>query len=198
MLIGIAGRSQAGKDTVADHLVNCGIVNRKIPLARYLKKLCHEMFNIPMDDLYEGKDKLTNIKVGESLIQMAPSLSSRSGTFLTVREILQYIGTDVLRSIQPNCWVNATFNSIEDDESVVISDVRFPNEIKAIQDRGGIVIRLTRKPTNMDHSSETLLDNYDGFDIVYHNDCETVEETLNGCVEAISRYLKYSGRNHEA
>lgn len=53
----------------------------------------------------------------------------------------------------------------------VITDVRFENEVKAIKRRGGIVIRLTRdtgnKPSN--HESETALDYYDEFDLVYNN-----------------------------
>ena len=55
----------------------------------------------------------------------------------------------------------------------LISDMRFPNEKKAIEDRGGITIRVNRKPkseaflidmqnntlTKVEHPSETALDN---------------------------------------
>jgi hypothetical protein len=45
----------------------------------------------------------------------------------------------------------------------IVTDVRFPNEAKAIKDRGGIIIRVDRpgiKPINP-HPSETALDNWE-------------------------------------
>ncbi len=72
---------------------------------------------------------------------------------LTPRRLLQLIGTECGRQIiHPNIWINALMKDYRDDikhlegryPNWVISDVRFPNEVKAIKDRGGIVIRLHR------------------------------------------------------
>ncbi len=91
---------------------------------------------------------------------------------LTPRKILQLLGTECGRQIiHPNIWINALFtdykytlnkgsykfdkpkNKEEVDTFILenssypnwcITDVRFPDEIKAIHDRGGIVIRLER------------------------------------------------------
>lgn len=82
----------------------------------------------------------------------------------TVRQLLQEIGTDAMRNvIHENVWVNALFadykekfsgnivrkDSIEDDSNWnypnwIIADVRFPNELQAVKDRGGITIRVNR------------------------------------------------------
>ena len=77
----------------------------------------------------------------------------------TVRELLQLFGTEVGRQIHNDFWVNALFSDYkplvtnwdcDGNETVVyepawiITDVRFPNELKAIKDRGGITIRLNR------------------------------------------------------
>ena len=89
----------------------------------------------------------------------------------TYRELLQYLGTDLLRNqLHGNVWVNALFSSykniieypkysfMEDGSHIqtaiiqqevnypnwIITDVRFLNEAKAIKDRGGIVIRVNR------------------------------------------------------
>jgi hypothetical protein len=86
----------------------------------------------------------------------------RSG-LMTAREFLQVYGTDICRAIYDNCWVDATTRSIKEDNTqfAIITDVRFPNEVKGIEDVGGNVVRLTRQITDKDtHLSETALDNY--------------------------------------
>lgn len=179
-IIGISGRAESGKDTVADHLVEVGLVDKKYMFATYLKQMCHDMFNIPTNDLYNGKNKLTNVKITKLVEFLIPELYDRIGEYLTVREVLQYFGTNVVRTFFPDCWVNAAFNCIKDDGTIIISDVRFLNEVRAIQNTGGIVIRLTRCVTDMTHESEILLDEFNGFDIVYDNATESVEQTLSG------------------
>jgi len=94
----------------------------------------------------------------------------------TPRLILQNMGTEGMREqVHPNFWVNALFSgykrmshsgSTRDMKfpNWIITDVRFPNELKAIEERGGIPIRISRtgihtpKPEDL-HPSETSLDN---------------------------------------
>ena len=122
---------------------------------------------------------------------------------LTPRLLLQLLGTECGRQIiHPNIWVNALFADYKgkylgatDDmkEPVemcfpnwIITDVRFPNEAKAIKDKGGILIRINR-PQYLDnglvvrkdeHLSETSLDDYDKFDHVIEND-GTVQDLID-------------------
>jgi len=64
---------------------------------------------------------------------------------VTPRLLLTTIGTDCGRNmIHPNMWVNTTFNNYTDDEIWIITDIRFPNEIDAIEKRKGTVIRIER------------------------------------------------------
>ncbi len=116
----------------------------------------------------------------------------------TVRQLLQEIGTEAMRdSIHPNAWINALFADYKPvywrDEpdtkyypNWIITDMRFPNEVKAVKDRGGILIRVNRTysepfhnmtgtdattwvaPSN--HSSETALDSYKDWDFIINND----------------------------
>jgi hypothetical protein len=90
-------------------------------------------------------------------------------TYLTPRMILQLLGTEGGRQIiHPNIWVNALFSKYvqnytsghtlvdpavfdegpedfsKDYPNWIITDLRFPNEIKAVEDRGGITIRIDR------------------------------------------------------
>jgi hypothetical protein len=97
---------------------------------------------------------------------------------MTVRDLLQKLGTDACRNgLHENTWVNAlmadyrkeSFSGyIKDtrhdkpESKWIITDTRFPNEAQAIKDAGGIVIRVDRpgvKPVNP-HPSETALDNW--------------------------------------
>lgn len=115
----------------------------------------------------------------------------------TPRLLLQTIGTDLMRNqLHPNVWVNATFadykplNKIKEPfdgfrtkftnldtkyPNWIITDCRFPNEKKAIEDKGGFVIRVDRANNYGDnlikgnhHESETALDDA-LFDYVIQN-----------------------------
>jgi hypothetical protein len=67
---------------------------------------------------------------------------------LTPRWVLQYWGTEVCRrAFHDDIWIASLENKLRNSrDDVVISDCRFPNEIKSIKDAGGIVIRVHRGP----------------------------------------------------
>lgn len=74
----------------------------------------------------------------------------------TPRLLMQLLGTECGRQIlHPNIWVNALmadYKILAYNQSKkrpiypnwIITDVRFPNEVRAIKDAGGIVIRINR------------------------------------------------------
>jgi hypothetical protein len=103
---------------------------------------------------------------------------------MTAREVLQYVGTEIFRKMYHNVWADALIRQIikEDSSYALISDVRFPNEVQAIKDAGGKVLRLTRNPAGDSdvHESETALDkeNFDWskFDEVLDNAHMNVSE----------------------
>jgi hypothetical protein len=94
---------------------------------------------------------------------------------LTAREVMQFVGTDIFRKMYENVWVDSTLRKIksEDVPLSIITDCRFPNEVAAIKDNGGKIIRLSRDPFHSDHISESILDkeNYDwsNFDYIIDN-----------------------------
>jgi hypothetical protein len=67
---------------------------------------------------------------------------------LTPRWVLQYWGTEVCRrAFHDDIWIAALENKLRNSkDDIVISDCRFPNEIKSIKSAGGIVIRVVRGP----------------------------------------------------
>ena len=87
----------------------------------------------------------------------------------TYRELLQIVGTDWCRNIWPDIWVeNYKYTAHQicldyaSPVTILTADVRFPNEVKCIQELGGHVIRLLRNPYNDKHESETALNWLDG------------------------------------
>lgn len=87
----------------------------------------------------------------------------------TYRWFMQHFGTNAVRNnIHPDAWVISTFNGfIPHSDNWILSDVRFPNELQAIVNRGGLKIKVVRhKPASQwaDDYSEyfTILDP-DGF-----------------------------------
>ncbi len=104
--------------------------------------------------------------------------------YMTAREVLQYVGTNIFRKMYGNVWSDATIRQIKTEGSLyaIASDVRFPNEVRVIQDAGGKVIRFTRNPAGDSdvHESETALDrenyDWDNFDSVIDNETMNVNE----------------------
>jgi hypothetical protein len=115
-----------------------------------------------------------------------------NGQYLTAREVMQVVGTDLFRSMYNNVWVDATIKKIltEKLDLAIIADCRFPNEVKAVKEAGGIVIKLNRNPHNSNHASEVALDpeNYDGkdFDLILPNDHLTINEQISAIFSFLS------------
>jgi hypothetical protein len=141
MIIGFVGLIGAGKDTAADYLVNFyGF--RRDSFANTLKDAVSNVFGWDRT-LLEGRTK----EAREWREQIDPWWADRLGIpKLTPRWILQYWGTDVCRkAFHDDIWIASLENKMrKTKDNIVISDVRFPNEITAIHNAGGIVIRVKR------------------------------------------------------
>jgi hypothetical protein len=74
----------------------------------------------------------------------------------SIRHALQYLGTDLYRSSNPNHWVDIFKASIDPAKDYVVGDARFPNEAQAVKDLGGALIEVKRPGlSNTDtHASE--------------------------------------------
>ena len=73
------------------------------------------------------------------------------GKPFTPRMALQWLGTDVMRGmLNKDVWLLSLLKRVKETPSVcsgvVVTDVRFANEIRAIKSLGGIIIRVQRGP----------------------------------------------------
>ena len=143
MIIGICGLIGAGKDTAADYLVNFHEFRRD-SFASALKDAVSAVFGWDRD-MMEGRTKIAR----EWREKVDPWWANRLQIpHLTPRWIMQYWGTDVLRNCFHNdIWIASIENKIRNSQDdVVISDCRFQNEISAIKNAGGVVVRVVRGP----------------------------------------------------
>lgn len=129
ILIGLSGAKYSGKDTLADHLCHShGFV--KYALADPLKEVCKSLFGLRDEQLWGNMKEERDLRYDK-----------------TPRQLLQILGTDCIRQkVQDDFWVarwQAWLNNTS-YRRVVVSDVRFQNEISAIHGNGGVVLRIER------------------------------------------------------
>jgi len=143
MIIGFVGFIGSGKDTAADYLVNYHQYRRD-SFANELKDAVSVVFGWDRE-LLEGRTKQSR-EWRETVDEFWSKRLKMPK--LTPRWILQYWGTEVLRKgFHDDMWVASLENRMrKTTDDIVITDVRFPNEIKAIHKAGGIVIRIKRGP----------------------------------------------------
>ena len=142
------GAAGSGKSTVAAHLVKeFGFIEMSV--ADPLKDLCSEIFDW-------DRDRLIELAYKE---EQDPGLPAG----WTRRRVLQFVGTECFREIDPDHWAKMTLRKIDavwaenENQPIVVSDIRFPNEIRLIQENSGIMVRVERmieKVAEGAHSSE--------------------------------------------
>lgn len=141
MIIGICGFIGSGKDTVADYLVNFHGFRRE-SYASSLKDAVSDIFGWDRI-LLDGR----TLESREWRDQKDEWWAERLNMpWLTPRRILQTIGTEILRDkFHSDIWIASVENKLrQSKDNIVITDCRFPNEIKSLRNIGGKVIRVKR------------------------------------------------------
>ncbi len=154
-LIGLIGRKGAGKDTAADVLLAMGYENVKF--AGALKDMIRCLL------AYQGVDKDTIERMVEGDLKEVETdyLGGK-----TPRFAMQTLGTEWGRDlIGKDFWATATMRRVKSLlaalKKVVITDVRFPNEVGAVQTEGGACVGISADwivATEGEHESEALID----------------------------------------
>lgn len=141
-LIGITGLRGSGKSTLARHLCDAHDF-REVSFAEPLKRGIQEMFMLSDVQLF-GTDKDKE--------EVDPFWG------VTPRELMQVIGTDLVREelvkrlpqlAGESVWIRACERRLKmlnvvGSHRIVISDVRFPNEVAFIRRQGGSIWHVRR------------------------------------------------------
>lgn len=158
ILVGLGSRAQVGKDTVAD-----GLFYTKVSFADGVRELalqCNPIIGgaMPLNDFVNVQGWETAKQTGE------------------VRNFLQNVGQGARLVIGEDVWldiVTAKIKTLKKDKTIkgiAVTDVRYPNEFKAIKKLGGIMIRIDRESVpRLSHPSEDSLDDADWDAVVDNN-----------------------------
>ena len=168
MKIAFVGKMRAGKDTCAEYLCN---------------KYDSQIYKFA-DRLYEMQEKLYEM----AELPYSPDTKNR--------KLLQYLGTDFVRTIDPDAWVkilekklrkiiiqdviykeHALFNDYT-PHNMFVTDARFPNEVTMLRSLGFTMVLVDRPleerikfgASDLQHLSETALDGKFTPDLTIVND----------------------------
>lgn len=179
-IIGLSGYARSGKDEAAKVLGEFGF--KRIAFADKLRDMLYAlnpMVGIEGEPFEGGLDY-----VG---VQMVIDRHGWDGYKETehgpqIRRLLQRLGTEAGReTMWENIWVDAALKNLNENDKIVITDVRFINEAQAIEDAGGQIWRIKRTgfgPVN-DHPSETALDRWNFTKVISNNgDLEQYHEAI--------------------
>lgn len=129
-LVGLLGTKGVGKDTVADYMVSRYNVEKRA-FASPIKEACAILFQLPIGR-FEGEDK----EVCDAHQCLSP------------RQMMQLVGTDFFRDqVRQDFWIDhfkKWYAARDPSRPVVVTDVRFQNEVDVIKALGGMVVRITR------------------------------------------------------
>lgn len=217
MLIGIAGEKKSGKETLASMFMHSGFA--RYGFADHLRVAASFIFEMPIATFKDSDKKDSPFKrkkwLGlveeEYLISMDKNRIKRACNyfrtkykttkihenlqpfknkkFRTPREMLQFIGTDLIRTYLGNEFhIEYVFSDIMEQgyENVVLADARYSNERRNIKEIGGWNILIQRN-TGMGkdmHESENDLGKPEDYDFIVDNN-----KTMKHLQQEVDRIL---------
>jgi hypothetical protein len=202
-IIGLIGKKGSGKDTAARPLIDEHDFAH-VKFAQPLKQLICDVFDIHLhyleDPIFKEEKFIEPWTITEEdcnrFIDLIPfNFESAGQTDIirdilegreieTLRELMQLIGTDICRSLDPDFFTKLGSSSIDRwssiNEPVIITDIRFPNEVKEIKNRNGLIVQIVR-PGEIDEDSHESENQSLKADITIIN---------NGSIEELQTKLK--------
>lgn len=161
VLLGLVGKKRVGKDTLADYLVSHHHYTKRA-FAAPIKEACALLFQVPTSSFEDVCEK-------ERVV-------ARHG--MSPRTMMQMVGTDMFRKqVHQDFWLRHFVewyhhSAKHQTQNVVVTDIRFQNELDLIKELGGTVVRVVRPGQLEDedtHVSEQGVDSLVGVDMTIEN-----------------------------
>ena len=207
LIIGLVGKAKSGKDTAAtliEQICNIkGVSVEREAFANAIREI-GRIFGFP-------EETLTCQELKESYLH--PLFN------ITPRKFMQMVGSDLFRDhLDKDCWVKLILqkiNALADDAKksynevarhyederwapdsvMIITDVRFPNEVDMIRSQGGFIVKIER--TNggdsddawRQHESEKYIDEIKP-DIIWYNNESSAEEWMGEAAKDFGKFCR--------
>lgn len=214
--LGLSGSSRCGKDTMAEYLIRRHNWGEKVSFAENLKDLCKRIYSLSDFDVNDQEGKASEFEepkiftkdnfssvlwwmyrthgdVNTTKEAVSKVVGLVGSEMKTPREILQLVGTDVCRTLIPSYHLDLLYSKIYNrkDDFIIITDVRFPDEMRVIRNLlGGKVVKIVRDTEdgyiNKKHASEISLKNSSDFDEVIYN----TKDGLSFFYEEIDKFVE--------
>lgn len=183
LIIGLSGKIGSGKNTAATIISEVYPHFVELAFAENVKKVVAILTGTTLEENMDREKRKRRI----------PAFNA------TLGELQQTIGNGMRALLGPNVWISAVMSNLS--KYKIITDVRFPDEVKAIEAAGGIVIRIERDEEHInlhdlkgefkndmrprDDISETALDDYDfRLSVLNNGDLEQFKHAIIVVIEA--------------
>lgn len=182
-IIGLTGVEGSGKDTVAE-ILGWHRVAFADPLKAMLIALDPQIVLCgPPGDSVQSKPL-------SALIELHGSLEEAKRAEPGVREAMRRLGPSATRALGFNPWLEAARLEVAPrlatGGSVVITDVRFPDELEWLRSIGGLVVEVIRPGVHSDGGRGSV-------ELAGQADCRLINDgTLEDLAEQVSSMVEWS------
>lgn len=197
IVLGLGGRKGSGKSELAKVCEKNGFVI--LSFASELKRLVGEMTDKTIEEVQRDKEVTSSYKFSDEKLKYLSKITEidinivnsilKDKEFTTIRQLLQVIGTDLIRKWNSDWHVNQFRKKMKTNVNYCFDDVRFPNEKRFIEEELNGICWFIFRPayTNIsNHESEISLDWTDfGTNIIVNN------IPLNSLINRWKYYVQY-------
>jgi len=132
-VVAVCGEIGSGKSTVAAHLQDHYCIE-PISIADPMKAICRQVFDLALRHTHGSQ---------EDKLEPLDHVRGPAGERRTPREILQWVGTEGFRTLDPDVWIKMAVRQaeqhLENGFGVCFTDTRFENEFEAVRRLGGVI-----------------------------------------------------------
>jgi len=180
-IVGIGYKKGRGKDTLANFMLNhlqlnCDCSVKKIGFADKLKDVAFQLYG--WAGLQRGVYYETHYTEKEVVL---PKIGR------TPRDIWIETGNK-LREVHLGTWIDYVINTNHRCEYLLVKDMGFTNEARALREAGGVTIKIDRPGEMATDGRETELDSWTDWDVVVENTGD-LEDLYKKAVEICDRHL---------
>jgi hypothetical protein len=168
-IVGFGHRRRVGKDQISKFIDTLLKIEQpklkviKVSFAAKLKETTFELYKwagLERGVFYESEQGAKLKELVLPAIGMSP------------REIWIKVGNK-LREVYADTWIDCALKNFPNADVILVTDVRFPNEVAKIQIMGGRVYKIIRPGEPMsDDASDSALDGFTAWDGYIENDSD--------------------------